>query len=270
MDGIRLAQESRVRRESWSQGDASVLFFGAQDEVENVGILEWVHRRESPAQRRAWDLLKRAARFNFPVIPGFHHLLLEERRFRRGVLRLAWNKIYEEPLFRLQCEKVGAGLLLFEQMPKIMGNLRINIGERVKLNGGQTWISTGAGDVRRLDIGDDSGLGYGTELIIGESISIGRHVMIANRVSLLGYDGHPLDPFARARNEPPGPEGVGSITVKDYAWIGSESMIMKGVTIGRGAVVAARSVVKMSVPDLAVVSGNPAKVVWQVATPEGW
>jgi acetyltransferase-like isoleucine patch superfamily enzyme len=235
-----------------------------------LGILEWVHRRETPAQRRAWELLKKAARFNFPVIPVLHRVLLEERRFRRGALRLLWNKIYEEPLFRLQCDSVGRGLLLFEEMPKIMGNRRRKVGERVKLNGKQVWISTGSGVARELEIGDDSGIGYGTELIIGESIKIGRYVMIANHVSLIGYDGHPLDPFARSRNEPPGPAGIGSITVKDYAWIGSESMIMKGVTIGRGAVVAARSVVKMSVPDLTVVSGNPAKVVWQVAPPEGW
>jgi acetyltransferase-like isoleucine patch superfamily enzyme len=235
-----------------------------------LGILEWVHRRETPAQRRAWELLKKAARLNIPVIPVFHHLLLAERRFRRGPLRLLWTKFYSEPLFRLQCHSVGAGLLLFEDMPKIMGNLRVTIGDRVKLNGKQVWIATGSGAARELEIGDDSGIGYGTELIVGESIRIGRCVMIANRVSLIGFDGHPLDPYARARNEPPGPEGIGPITVKDYAWIGSDSMIMKGVTIGRGAIVAARSVVKMSVPDLTVVSGNPAKVVWQVAPPEGW
>jgi acetyltransferase-like isoleucine patch superfamily enzyme len=94
--------------------------------------------------------------------------------------------------------------------------------------------------------------------------------MIANRVSFMGYDGHPLDPYARARHEPPTSDGIGSITVGDYAWIGSSSIIMKGVTIGRGAIVATGSVVKMNVPELTVVSGNPAKAVWQVAPPEGW
>jgi acetyltransferase-like isoleucine patch superfamily enzyme len=87
---------------------------------------------------------------------------------------------------------------------------------------------------------------------------------------LIGYDGHPLDPLARARYEPPGPEGIRPIIVSDHAWIGSGSTIMKGVTIGRGAVVANGSMVKMSVPDLTVVSGNPAKMVWQVPAPEGW
>jgi len=234
-----------------------------------LGIIEWAHRRETPAQRRTWALLKSGARVNVPVVPGVHHLLLAERRFRTP-LRLLWHKIYSEPLLRLQCEQVGPGLVLFEGMPKIMGNLRVRLGARVKLNGDQVWIASGSGEPKPLEIGDDSGVGYGTQLIVGESIRIGKHVMIANRVSLIGFDGHPLDPYARARNEPPGPEGIGPILVKDYAWIGTGAIIMKGVTIGRGAVVAMGSVVKMSVPDLTVVSGNPAKAVWQVAPPEGW
>jgi acetyltransferase-like isoleucine patch superfamily enzyme len=235
-----------------------------------LGILEWAQRRETPAQRRAWALLKKAAYVDLPIVPGLHHLLLAERRFRKGPLRLFCSKAYYEPLLRLQCESVGPGLLLFEDMPKIIGNLRAKLGARVRLNGEQVWIAAGSGAAKTLEIGDDTGVGHRTELIVGESITIGQHVMIANRVSLIGFDGHPLNPFARARNEPPGREGVGPITVKDYAWIGSDSTIMKGVTIGRGAVVAMGSVVKMSVPDLTVVSGNPAKVVWQVEAPEGW
>jgi acetyltransferase-like isoleucine patch superfamily enzyme len=235
-----------------------------------LGILEWAQRRETPIQRRVFALLKSVSAVNFPVIPGAHHLLLEERRFRRGPLRLLWNKVYSEPLLRLQCGSVGDGLLLYEGMPKILGNLRVNLGARVHLNGQQVWIAAGDGAPKTLEIGDDSGIGYGTEFIVGDSIRIGRHVMIANRVSLRGYDGHPLDPYARARYEPPGPHGIGSITVNDYAWIASDATIMKGVTIGRGAVVSLGSVVKMNVPELAVVSGNPAKIVWQIAAPEGW
>jgi acetyltransferase-like isoleucine patch superfamily enzyme len=238
--------------------------------IANLGILEWAQRRETPAQRRAWELLKTASTVNIPVIPVLHHLLLAERRFRKGPLRLLWSKFYDTPLLRLQCEKVGPGLLLFEDMPKILGNLRVTLGARVTLNGQQVWMATGDGTPKTLVIGDDTGIGFATELIVGDSIQIGRHVMISNHVCLIGYDGHPSDPYARARGEPPGREGVGSITVKDYAWIGADSTIMKGVTIGRGAIVAMGSVVKMSVPDLTIVSGNPARAVWQVEPPEGW
>lgn len=235
-----------------------------------MGILEWAQRRETPAQRRAWELIKAAARLDVPVISGLHHLLLAERRFRKGPLRLLWSKLYHAPLLRLQCERVGAGLLLFEDMPKIMGNLRVTLGARVRLDGGQVWTAAGSGAAKTLEVGDDCSIGYGTELVIGESITIGRHVMISNRVLLVGYNGHPLDPYARAHHEPPGPEGSGAITVNDYAWIGADATIMKGVTIGRGAIVAAGAMVRASVPDLTIVAGNPAGVVWQVAPPPGW
>jgi acetyltransferase-like isoleucine patch superfamily enzyme len=240
------------------------------DKEASMGLLEWAQRRETPQQRRAWDLIKSAARLDVPVMPGLHHVLLAERRFRKGPLHLLWSKVYSTPLLRLQCESVGAGLLLFEDMPKILGNLRIRIGERVTLDGEQVWVAGGSGPPKILEIGDDTGIGFRTEFGVGNSIKIGRHVLIAARVLLLGFDGHPLDPYARARGEPPGPDGSGAITIKDYAWIGSNSIITKGVTIGRGAIVAAGSVVKTSVPDLTVVAGNPARTVWQVAPPEGW
>ena len=235
-----------------------------------MGILEWAHRRETPAQRRVWALLKAGSAVDVPVVPGVHHLLMAERRFRKGPFRLLWGKVYHEPLLRMQCESVGDGLLLLETMPKIIGNLRANLGARIQLNGEQVWIAAGDGSPKTLEIGDDSAIGFGTEFIVGSSIEIGRHVMISNRVSLMGYDGHPLDPYSRARHEPPTAHGFGPITLGDYAWIGSGSIIMKGVTIGRGAIVSAGSVVRMNVPELTVVSGNPAKVVWQVARPDGW
>jgi len=235
-----------------------------------MGIIEWAHRRETPAQRRAWAFIKSASLLRVPTIPGVHHLLLAERRFRRGPLSLFWSKFYHEPLLRMQCQSVGPGLLLLEGMPKILGNLRVTIGARAQFNGEQVWLAAGDGSPRYLTIGDDAGIGHRTEFIIGSSITIGNHVMIANRVCFLGYDGHPLDPFARARHEPPGPDGSAPIVVKDYAWIGSDCSIVRGVTIGRGAIVAARSVVKSNVPDLTVVSGNPAKPVWKVEPPAGW
>jgi acetyltransferase-like isoleucine patch superfamily enzyme len=235
-----------------------------------VGIIEWAHRRESPLQRRVFAVLKRAAKFRVPTLLGLHHALLAERRFRKGPWRVLASKLYHEPLLRLQCQSAGSGLLLHEDMPKIMGNLSVRLGERVTLSGAQVWIAAGSGPVKHLDIGSDTSIGHRAEFVVGESIRIGCHVRIANRVSLNGYDGHPLDPLARARNEPPGPDRIGSIGVLDYAWIGSDATILKGVTIGRGAIVASCSVVTRDVPELAIVAGNPARIVRRLPTPPGW
>lgn len=52
-----------------------------------------------------------------------------------------------------------------------------------------------------------------------------------------------------------------AVVIGDYCWIGARSSIMPGVTIGKGVVVAACSVVTKDVPDYAVVGGNPAKIL---------
>ena len=51
------------------------------------------------------------------------------------------------------------------------------------------------------------------------------------------------------------------IIIKDKAWLGFNVIIMKGVTIGEGAVIGAGSVVTKDIPDYAIACGNPAKVV---------
>jgi acetyltransferase-like isoleucine patch superfamily enzyme len=235
-----------------------------------VGIIEWAHRRETTLQRRMFAALKAASSFRVPTVPLVHRVLLGERRFRKGPLRLLASKLYQEPLLRLQCQSVGDGLLLHEDMPKIIGNLTIQLGKRVTLSGGQVWIAAGSGSTKYLEIGDDSSIGHAVDIVIGEAIRIGRHVKIANRVLLNGYDGHPLDPLARARNEPPEPNRSGSITVQDYAWIGHNATILKGITVGRGAIVAAGAVVTDDIRELTIVAGNPARTVRELPAPLGW
>jgi acetyltransferase-like isoleucine patch superfamily enzyme len=235
-----------------------------------VGIIEWAHRRDSWLQKRVFGALKGGSRISLPPSPVVHALLLGERRFRKGPLRLLASKLYYEPLLKLQCETVGKGLLLYEDMPKILGNLQVCLGERVTLSGAQVWIAAGSGTIKRLEIGHDSYIGHRTELIVGESIRIGRDVRIANRVTLNGYDGHPLDPLARARNDPLGEGSMGPIAVLDYAWIGNDATVLKGVTVGRGAVVASCAVVTKDVPELTIVAGNPARTIRQLPAPEGW
>jgi hypothetical protein len=181
------------------------------------------------------------------------------------------SKVYHEPLLKLSCRSVGSGLLLYEDMPKIFGNLEVTLGRNISMSGKQVWIGAGSVAVKKyLAIMDDTYIGHGTEFVVGTRIDVGRHVLLANRVTLNGYDGHPLDPLARARGEPPGPSGEGAIRVCDYAWIGNDATVLKNVTIGRGAIVAAAAVVTEDVPELCVVAGVPARVVRQLPKPPNW
>ena len=94
----------------------------------------------------------------------------------------------------------------------------------------------------------------------GGGIEIGRGTMIARDVQILSqnhmYDAHDLKylPFdERVVDEP--------VYIGEYVWIGACALIVPGVTIGDGAVIAAGSVVTRDVPKCAVVGGNPARIL---------
>ena len=88
-------------------------------------------------------------------------------------------------------------------------------------------------------------------------ITIEDGVLIAPKVSLLS-EGHPIEPENRQALVPK------AIHIKKNAWIGANATIMRGVTIGENAIVAAGSVVSKDVPDNTIVGGVPAKIIKQI------
>ncbi|MFD0936397.1 CatB-related O-acetyltransferase, partial [Methylobacterium trifolii] len=107
----------------------------------------------------------------------------------------------------------------------------------------------------------------------GRRLTIGRYCSIADKVEILLGGDHRLDwvstyPFAAMAGLWPdaqAPEDYhvsrGDVAIGHDVWLGSGCMILAGVTIGHGAVVAARAVVTRDVPPYAIVAGNPAQVV---------
>ncbi|HEY6927184.1 MAG TPA: acyltransferase [Steroidobacteraceae bacterium] len=233
-------------------------------------VYDWMRRRETPLQQAAYAAAKKLLRWEFPVIPILHPLLAGERSFRKGALRHIVSKLYYTPLLRRRAHSVGKGLVLYEDIPKVLGNLEIQLGNRVTLSGSQVWCACGDATPKLLRVGDDSYIGFGVELFVGTEIVIGKHVLIANHVLINGYDGHPLDPLARAAGQGPGEDGYGAVRIGDYAWIGSKAIILKKVSIGRGAIVASGTVVTSDVPELTLVAGNPARQIRTLDPPAGW
>ena len=89
-----------------------------------------------------------------------------------------------------------------------------------------------------------------------KNISIGDGVMIARGVKIYDTDYHKiLDEQDNVLN--PDEE----VIIKNHVWIGVNAVILKGVTIGEGSVVAAGAVVTKDVPDRCMVAGNPARVI---------
>lgn len=99
-----------------------------------------------------------------------------------------------------------------------------------------------------------------------EQLTIGNFVSIADHVTFLlggNHDTQSLSTYPFRAKYLGGHDAVtkGPVVVKDDVWIGHQSTILSGVTLGQGCVVAACSVVTRDVPPYAVVGGNPAKVI---------
>ncbi len=109
-----------------------------------------------------------------------------------------------------------------------------------------------------LKVGNNSNIGPFCYIGCSGWIEIGHNVMMSPRVSLFAENHNYSD-----SNVPMKDQGVQRkpIIIEDDCWIASQSIILAGVTIGEGSVVAAGSVVTKDVPAYSMVAGNPAKVI---------
>ena len=143
----------------------------------------------------------------------------------------------------------------------------IHIGSNCKIRG-TIYVLSGQG---KVEIGDYFYLGENSSVwCYDRKVCIGNRVLIAHNVSLFNNNTHPIDPELRflhyksiineGKYENPGIEGRDTI-IGDDVWIGCNCVILKGVHIGGGAIVAAGSVVVSDIPEGVVAGGNPARVI---------
>lgn len=116
---------------------------------------------------------------------------------------------------------------------------------KVSVNGSENKMAT-------LEIGEGTNIGDRTEIHVGDKVIIGENCAISWDVCILDRDYHEFNGHGEIKKE---------IVIGDKVWIGCRSTILKGVTIGKGAVIAAGSIVTKDVPANCCVGGNPAKVI---------
>jgi acetyltransferase-like isoleucine patch superfamily enzyme len=116
------------------------------------------------------------------------------------------------------------------------------------LTGSSVIVAPGA----QLSLGSGY-LNNGTSIVCFSSITIGHDAAIGPDVSIRDSDSHTISGSPRPATQP--------IRIGDHVWIGSRAMILKGVTIGDGAIVAAGAIVTKDVEPGTLVAGAPAKFV---------
>lgn len=121
-----------------------------------------------------------------------------------------------------------------------------------------------------ISVGDCSFIGPGTRIWSAKKITIGNRVLIAHDVNIHDNNSHPLDSQARHEDQmhimakgfqPINNLNEKEIVIKDDAWIGFNATILKGVTIGKGAIIGANCTITKDVPDFAIVVGNPPEII---------
>jgi acetyltransferase-like isoleucine patch superfamily enzyme len=221
---------------------------------------------ESPGHR----LLRSAARFitrpTAPRVPSFLRPLLRlayEAHFGAIMLvRLAVTSFYRHPLFQARCASVGRNLVI-EGLPFVHGHAEIHIGNDVRLGGGIQIFSGRQVDRPKLIIEDHAQINWNVYLAVSREVVIEEYVSISYDCRISDTDGHPRQADLRAQGAPVDIDDIRPVRICRHAWIGNGSHIMKGVTIGEGAVIGANSVVISDIPPYSLAMGNPAEVYFR-------
>jgi acetyltransferase-like isoleucine patch superfamily enzyme len=130
-------------------------------------------------------------------------------------------------------------------------------------------------DGAALTVGDRTFVGTST-IVIASRVEIGDDVLVAWGCTIVDHDSHARK-FADRKDDVAawldgkkdwGHVEIKPVTIGDKAWIGLNAIILKGVMIGEGSIVAAGSVVTHDVPPYAVVAGNPARVIRELPPDE--
>jgi acetyltransferase-like isoleucine patch superfamily enzyme len=222
-----------------------------------------IKRGESPFYAALRSFVKAVLTSNFPV-PRFLYPVLRLIFDLQGQIaeffRWGFSYFIREPLFRARCASVGKRFRLF-RLPYVMSHAEIRIGDDVNFFGKVDIMSGRIFDNPRLIIHDRVDIGHNVGFVVNKEIVIEDDVNVASGVRFMDSDAHPKDTQDRIADLPPKPEEIKPVRICKNAWIGQNVFILKGVTVGEGAIIGVNSVVITDIPPYSVAIGNPARVV---------
>lgn len=227
------------------------------------GLLTRMRQRRSPLFLIMKRMVHGVRSFRLPL-PNFLRPLLRAGFYGQHAaltcIRWLLAVLIYEPLFRGRCSAAGKRLRI-HRMPFVIGPTSIHIGDDVNFFGKVDIFSGYVCENPKLVIHDRVELGHNISFVVNKLVEIESDVNIAGGVRFMDSDAHPRELAARIADLPPEEDEVKPVRICRGAWIGQSACILKGVTVGEGAIVSVNSVVVTDVPPHTVVMGNPARVV---------
>ncbi|GGY82266.1 hypothetical protein GCM10011613_28780 [Cellvibrio zantedeschiae] len=111
----------------------------------------------------------------------------------------------------------------------------------------------------KIIIGDNTRI-HGSAIHAYELVEVGKNCLIAANCQIMDCSGHDLS-FEDVENRIQTKGTSSPVVIEDNVWLGTGCVVLPGVRIGRGSVIAANSVVTKSIPPMTLAGGNPAKVI---------
>ena len=197
------------------------------------------------------------------------------RRCAHAIDGINWHYIVQRLIGRATCRlHPDAFLAHSARIRNALGDSeKIAIGSHSHVRGELMILGHGG----RITIGERCYVGVGTRIWSGASIDIGNRVLISHSVNIFDNLSHPIRAAERHEQAKqiftlghPRKLSLDDRPIKicDDAWIGACAMVMRGVTIGEGGIVAAGAVVTKDVPAYSIVAGNPATVIRELSPDE--
>ena len=151
---------------------------------------------------------------------------------------------------------------------RLLGTVRVfnsgsmDLHDRVLIDGRHEPIIISTFASGKLTIEEGVFMNYGGDIACADSITIGAYTRIGPRVTIGDHNAHPIDAET--------PDTPAPILIGADVWLGRSSIVLPGVTIGRGTLVAAGSVVTKSLPECVIAAGVPAKPIRDISMPPGF
>lgn len=175
-------------------------------------------------------------------------------------LSLAMRRLKRLPSTALSRRRNTKPDALIDRSVQILGWDSVSIGHHVIISEG-CWLNVNckSDDTPRIRIGGHSLIGRRNTISSGALISLGEYTLTGPDCSIIGSDHRyddPMRPYISTGNT-----CSAIIVVEPNCWLGAGVTVLGDVTIGRGSIIGAKSVVTKSIPPFSIAVGNPARVL---------